>query len=31
MPESPKRVKLLKQIENLKAERSKIEYELASR
>ena len=31
MPDSPKRVKLLKQIENLKAERSKVEYELAER
>ena len=31
MPDSPKRVKLLKQIESLKAERSKVEYELASR
>ena len=31
MPDSPKRVKLLKQIESLKAERSKVEYELAER
>lgn len=31
MPDSPKRVKLLKQVENLKAERSKVEYELAER
>lgn len=31
MPDSPKRVKLLKQIENLKTERSKVEYELAER
>ena len=31
LPDSPKRVKLLKQVENLKAERSKVEYELAER
>ena len=31
MPDSPKRVKLLKQIESLKTERSKVEYELAER
>lgn len=31
MPDSPKRVKLAKQVESLKAERSKVEYELASR
>lgn len=31
MPDSPKRMKLLKQVENLKAERSKVEYELAER
>lgn len=31
MPDSPKRVKLLKQIESLKAERSKVEYEFAER
>ena len=31
MPDSPKRVKLLKQIEILKAEHSKVEYELAER
>lgn len=31
LPDSPKRVKLEKQIENLKAEKSKVEYELAER
>lgn len=31
MPDSPKRVKLTNQVESLKAERSKVEYELASR
>lgn len=31
MPDSPKRVKLLAQVEKLKAERSKVEYELAER
>lgn len=31
LPDSPKRIKLLKQIENLKAEKSKVEYELAER
>ena len=31
MPESPKRVKLQRQVENLTAELSKVEYELASR
>lgn len=31
LPYSPKRTKLLKQIENLKAEKSKVEYELAER
>lgn len=31
LPESPRRAKLLKQIENLKAEKSKVEYELAER
>lgn len=31
LPNSPKRVKLEKQIENLKAEKSKVEYELAER
>lgn len=31
MPDSPKRVKLLRQVESLKAERSKVEYELADR
>ncbi len=31
MPDSPKRVKLTNQVERLKAERSKVEYELASR
>ena len=31
LPDSPKRVKLLKQVENLKVERSKVEYELAER
>lgn len=31
LPESPRRTKLLKQIENLKAEKSKVEYELAER
>ena len=31
LPESPRRSKLLKQIENLKAEKSKVEYELAER
>lgn len=31
MPDSPKRQKLLKQIETMKAEKSKVEYELAAR
>ena len=31
MPDSPKRVKLTKQVENLTAELSKVEYELAAR
>ncbi len=31
MPDSPKRLKLANQIESLKAERSKVEYELANR
>ncbi len=31
MPDSPRRVKLVKQVESLKAERSKVEYELAER
>ena len=31
LPDSPKRVKLEEQIENLKAEKSKVEYELAER
>jgi chaperonin cofactor prefoldin len=31
MPDCPKRVKMLRQVEHLKSERSKIEYELANR
>lgn len=31
MPESPKRMKLQRQVESLTAELSKVEYELASR
>lgn len=31
LPESPRRQKLLRQIENLRAEKSKVEYELAQR